>query len=115
MAKKSRSKWEQALLELLPVIAGFLFIISFRSELIIAVAVLLAIAVTFKIRYNKGEFALLLLGIATGTATELGADVIYKLQYWAKGSLFGIPLWLPLIWGYGFVLIRRLGNLVVKN
>ena len=48
-----------------------------------------------------------------GLIFELGGDAIYKLQSWSEGSLFGIPSWLPLFWGLGFVFIRRFGNAVL--
>jgi len=28
--------------------------------------------------------------------------------------LFGIPIWLPIVWGYGFVAMKRIG-IILKN
>jgi len=108
-------KYKPVIFEFILVVAGFFLVMLLRDELAITAIVLLAIIVLFNIRYAKGEFFLLLLGILSGVIIEIGGDTVYHLQYWSQGSFFGIPIWLPLLWGYGFVLIRRLGDLIVKN
>lgn len=35
------------------------------------------------------------------------------VEVFIRNSLFGImPLWLPLLWGYGFIAIRRAANIL---
>jgi len=84
-----------------------------HREALITIGVVAVVAVAFKIRYYPREWSLFLLGSLMGLIFELGGDAIYKLQSWSEGSLFGIPSWLPLFWGLGFVFIRRFGNAVL--
>jgi general stress protein CsbA len=102
-------------LRTLPLLGPLLLFIITKNEYIVSLGILLFMALTFKIKYYKREWIIFIVGIICGIVGELGGDLIYKLQYWDSGSFFGIPLWLPLFWGYGFVFMRRIGNLIVKN
>jgi hypothetical protein len=84
-----------------------------HSEALIAFGVVAVVALAFRVRYYAREWWLFALGSLMGLVFELGGDAIYKLQSWSEGSLFGIPAWLPLFWGLGFVFIRRFGNTVL--
>jgi membrane-bound metal-dependent hydrolase YbcI (DUF457 family) len=75
--------------------------------------VVLLIVLTFLIRYYKNEWKILFIGIVLSLFFEIGGDLIYKAQFWENASFFGIPLWLPLLWGYGFIIIRRVGNFII--
>ena len=39
----------------------------------------------------------------------------YREQFWANTSWLDVPLWLPLAWGMGFIIIRRLGDIIVLH
>jgi hypothetical protein len=106
--------FKQIFIQLIPLLVWFLLIIS-RNELLITAGLIIAILATFKIKYYKGEWLFFLIGVIAGIILEVGGDLIYQLQYWQQGSLFGVPLWLPLFWGCAFVFIRRTGNLIVKD
>jgi len=56
-----------------------------------------------------GERYLFLVGVITGAFIEVGFRFIGFQQVWTDASFFGVPYWLPLAWGIGFVLITRLG------
>ena len=90
-----------------------LAILPTHREFLIAAGVVVVVALAFRVRYYPREWLLFTLGSALGIVFELGGDAIYKLQSWSEGSLFGIPAWLPLFWGLGFVFIRRFGNTVL--
>jgi len=49
------------------------------------------------------------IGTATGLLIEVGFRFLGYQQTWTDASLLGIPYWLPIAWGMGFVLITRLG------
>jgi len=63
----------------------------------------------------KGEFHLFLFGVLLSLIIELGLGLVARSQHWEHASLFGIPFWLPIMWGYGFVVMRRVGNLIVTQ
>ena len=48
-------------------------------------------------------------GTAAGLVIEVGFRYLGYQQVWTDASLFGVPIWLPIAWGMGFVLITRLG------
>ncbi len=94
----------------------FLLFISLftKNEFLISIILIGMLLITFKIKYYKNEWKIFLFGIIIGFLFELTGSIIYKLQYWEQGTLFGMPIWLPLFWGYGFVFIRRIGNLIAR-
>lgn len=75
-------------------------------------ASLLSIAIL--VRAERGEFYLFGLGVLLGLTIEVGLGQVARLQHWDHASLFGVPFWLPIIWGFGFVAMRRIGNIVVQ-
>jgi len=85
------------------------------DELIFTGAIILILLINFKIKYNKGEWTLFFLGFLLGLFIEVVLGLFYRMQYWENPSLLGVPLWLPFVWGYAFVFIRRIGNAIVKN
>ncbi len=108
------NKINKIIIELLPVILSLILLYFFRKELLIIFVILLAILLTFKISYKKGEIYLLFFGIFIGLIFELIGNYLLG-QRWAEASFFTIPLWLPLTWGYGFIIIRRIGNLLITK
>ena len=101
--------------QLLQLIIVFVILTFTRSELIFVFVLVILLLVNFKIKYNKNEWVLFLIGCLVGFIIEVVLGKVYRMQYWQQDSLFGVPLWLPLLWGYGFVFIRRIGNLIVKD
>ena len=109
-----KNKFLEILLQVFLLILGLVVIWIIRNEIIISFAIIILLLLSFKIRYYKKEGLLFLTGAVTGFTLEIVSDLIYKLQYWQEGSLFGIPIWLPILWGYGFIFIRRIGNLIIE-
>lgn len=70
-------------------------------------------SVVLLLRREPGEVLLFFVGFATGLIIEVGLGMVTRTQHWENASLFGVPYWLPVIWGYGFVVMRRIGNLIV--
>ena len=71
---------------------------------------ILAIAlITLKVSYHKRELLLFFIGLVFGLIIEIGLRQFGYQQVWIDASLYGVPYWLPLIWGFGFVIITRLG------
>ena len=85
-----------------------------QSEIIVSIFILTMAFIAYKIKYNKNEIKLFIIGIILGIIMEIGGDLIFKMQYWENASFFGIPLWLPILWGYAFVFIIRIGNHIIK-
>jgi hypothetical protein len=86
-----------------------------QNEFIVAGWVVILTVFLFSLRYERKEWILFLIGLIAGIIAEVGGDMIAKMQYWNNGSLLGIPLWLPLLWAFGFIVIRRIGNMIVEK
>jgi len=106
---------KEALIQVVFLLIAFALIFLTKNEILIFFLLSLFLLLVFKVKYKKGEFKVFLFGLIIGTIIELGSDQLYNLQYWKEGSFFGVPIWLPLIWGIGFVFIRRIGNLLIQK
>ena len=99
--------------EFIPFLIVLILSFIFNTELGIFFMGVILVAYTFIHRYDKGELYLFLLGIFFGIILELTGNIALG-QKWAEASFFKIPIWLPVFWGYGFIVIRRLGNIFIK-
>ena len=79
------------------------------SETALFVFVLAITILSLGLQHYKGEIKLFFLGLVLGFIIEVGLGLISRQQYWDDASLLGVPMWLPLIWGIGFVAITRVG------
>lgn len=84
-------------------------------EWYIAAAIAALLVPALRIGYMKGEWKVFLLGAGLGLFIEAVLDVVYQTQYWIDASLYTVPVWLPLVWGGGFVLIRRFTDMMVAK
>ncbi|HBD24428.1 MAG: hypothetical protein A2566_01385 [Candidatus Zambryskibacteria bacterium RIFOXYD1_FULL_40_13] len=105
---------KKILIQLGLLILAFVLLGIVRNEYVFTVIVIFLIGVSLKMDYHKNEWALLLLGFVLGFFIEVIMGLFYRFQHWDNASLLGVPIWLPLVWGYAFVLIRRVGALIVK-
>ncbi|MBI1308875.1 MAG: hypothetical protein GC129_03310 [Proteobacteria bacterium] len=85
------------------------------QEAVLTGLVVLIIGWTFWLEHQRRELLLLAVGIALGLFVEVVLGLWFRTQHWQYASLFGVPYWLPLVWGYGFVVMRRVGNLIVEE
>ncbi len=79
------------------------------SELALTVFVIAVSSLVFYWKTRLTEAYLFGIGVASGLFVEIGFRLLGYQQVWLDASLFGIPYWLPIAWGMGFVLITRLG------
>ncbi len=82
------------------------------SERVLSFTALILSGLIFMLRYNQGEATLFSIGILFGLIIEIGLRRLGSQQTWHRASFFGIPYWLPIAWGIGFVIITRLGMLI---
>jgi len=99
-----------------PATAAFLFLAfestGTMSELSLTAFIVAVTCVMFFVREHPYEPFLFIIGLTTGCTIEIGMRVLGYQQVWTSASLFGVPYWLPIVWGVGFVLITRLGMVV---
>jgi prepilin signal peptidase PulO-like enzyme (type II secretory pathway) len=107
------NKIKEVMVELLPTLFVLIFLVFLRGEIALFILILLASFITFKIKFHKKELYLFLFGFIMGIIFELIGNFVLG-QSWPDASFFTIPIWLPLSWGYAFIVIRRIGNIIVK-
>jgi hypothetical protein len=95
-------------------VAFFLLQVLVLREIPLTLAALTLCVLLF-IRRESGEVHLFAVGVFLALVIEVGLGLVARSQHWEHASLLGVPYWLPLIWGYGFVVIRRAGNLIVRH
>lgn len=99
---------------------SILLIVLFIFELFLTEWQFFAVVIIFSIfsvlikPENNKEKYLYIIGVLLGLVIEIGLGLIHRQQMWTNASLWGVPVWLPFIWGLGFIYIRRIGNLIVK-
>jgi 4-hydroxybenzoate polyprenyltransferase len=108
-------KLKKAIIQTVLLLLFFAITFIINNEIAVTIILILFLIIAFKFRYNKGEWRVFVLGLIIGIVLELGGYYFHRLQYWTVDGFFGIPLWLPVVWGIGFVFIRRIGNLLVDK
>lgn len=97
----------------IPIIASFLFLISQAagrfSELALTAFIVTVTFLIFVLKEHRNEKYLFITGILVGSFIEIGLRILGYQQTWTDASLFGVPYWLPIAWGLGFVVITRVG------
>ncbi len=97
----------------IPIVASLLFLIFQHtgrfSELALTAFIVAVSFLIFLMKDHKNEEYLFVIGMLVGSFIEIGLRVLGYQQVWTEASLFGVPYWLPIAWGLGFVLITRFG------
>jgi hypothetical protein len=78
-----------------------------KNDWVLAVVYILIIAVALKVRYEKNDNLVLLFGFLVMIASEL-FFISTGVETFSRRTLFGkMPLWLPFLWAYAFVAMKR--------
>ncbi len=97
----------------IPAAAAFLFLAfesaSALSEFALTAFIIAVTFIIFIVKDHKNELWLFISGMVFGCVIEIGLRILGHQQNWTQASLFGIPYWLPIAWGIGFVIITRFG------
>jgi hypothetical protein len=101
-------------LEATPVIIMVLLIPLVLNDYILAVLYLLITCVSFVVKREKNDIAIYFFGLVIMTISET-FFLTTGVETFTRTTLFGImPIWLPLLWAYGFVAIKR-GTRILEN
>lgn len=73
----------------------------------LTLAYIVIIFVSLRIKYHKRETLIFVSGFIVMIISEY-IFISTGVEKFIRNSLFGImPLWLPFLWGYGFIAIKR--------
>lgn len=94
-------------LNAIPVLIMIGLIPVIQNDYYLALAYLGIIAVAFGMRHTRNDFFVFIFGLVIMIFSEW-LFVSTGVETFTRNSLFGLmPIWLPLLWGYGFVAIKR--------
>ena len=95
------------------IILFFLIESFYPSEYLLLILLITLSFVILKLNKFR-EAKLYILGLILGFIVEYLMGFISRSQYWINTSLLPIPLWLPFAWGYGFIIVYKIGKLIVR-
>ena len=89
----------------IPIMIGLIPII--QNDYFLTIVYVGIILVSFLIKKERGEILIFFLGFFMMIISEV-IFVSTGVETFVRNTLFGLmPLWLPFLWGYGFVVIKR--------
>ncbi len=78
-----------------------------QDDCILVSVYVLIITASFFLQYNKWEYLIFTIGFFAMLISEY-FFISTGVEIFLRHSLFGImPVWLPVLWAYGFVVISR--------
>ncbi len=78
-----------------------------ENEIFLAALYILIIIASFFVTYDRNDIIFFAFGFITLFFSEY-FFVSTGVEVFLRNSLFGLmPLWLPILWGYAFVAMRR--------
>lgn len=97
----------EIILQASPVILMVLLIPLLQNDYYLASVYILIIVVSFLVQRQRNDVTIFFFGLVVMTISET-FFLMTGVETFNRTSLFGImPIWLPLLWAYGFVAIKR--------
>jgi len=104
---KIKDKILQIFLNTIPVILMIAIIPVFKNDYVLTGIYVLIIAISFTIKYEKKDYLFFIFGFIIMIISEY-FFVSIGVETFIRNSLFGLmPLWLPILWAYAFVVMKR--------
>lgn len=98
--------------EILLILLMIILIIFIKNDYLLSGVYIIIIIISFLIKYEKKDLLFLIFGLIIMTIFEY-FFLLTKVETFNRNSLFGImPLWLPILWAYAFVAIKRVINVL---
>lgn len=87
---------------------------TIRNDVVLTAVYAAIVAAMFAIQWRRKDLIVFVFGLFVMTCMEY-LFVTTGVETFLRHSLFGVmPLWLPVLWGYGFVVIRRTAALIAE-
>ena len=99
------------LLNILPIIAMIWLISIIKNDYILTLAYIGIISIALNIKREHNDVKVLLAGFVCMTLSEY-IFISTGVEKFMRVSLLGMPLWLPFLWAYGFIVIKRIIQMI---
>lgn len=94
-------------LNVVPILVMIGLISVVRDDYLLTVVYIGIILISFFVKKEKGDIFIFIFGFFVMILSEM-VFVSTGVETFIRNTLFGLmPLWLPFLWGYGFVAIKR--------
>jgi hypothetical protein len=113
----ANKKIKLILLHTLPLLVGIFFSYLFWREknILFWLYVFVVFILILFGKDKKSEFFVFMYGAIIGFVVETLGTQISGYQKFVSHNFLGIPAWLIIAWGYGFVLMKRIGLVISKG
>lgn len=102
-----KNKVINIVLNIIPILIMIGLISFIQSDYLLTVIYIIIILISFFIKKEKGDVFIFIFGFFVMIISEI-IFVSTGVETFVRNTLFGLmPLWLPFLWGYGFVAIKR--------
>lgn len=109
------SKTSKIILETLPILFGILLSYLFwQNSVLLFILYLTLTLFLIYLHKDKSELIIFIYGVLIGIVVEVVGTQISGYQSFTKPDFEGIPIWLPLAWGYGFIAMKRIGFILKR-
>ena len=100
------------LINLLPIFVMIIAIRVFDNDYVLVIFYLALICLAFAVKYQQKDIMFFTFGLVAMTISEY-FFISVGVETFNRNSLFGImPLWLPILWGYVFVVMKRVIRII---
>ena len=104
---------KKIMLNIIPIIIMIGLIPLIKNDYYILLAYLIIIGICLKIHYEKKEYKLLITGLIFMFLAEF-FFISTKVEIFTSQTLINMPIWLPILWGYGFIVIKRISYELIR-
>lgn len=103
-------KLRSIFLETMPILLGVvLSYFLWQYGVLLAVVYLTLTLALIYAHKDKSELVIFFYGVLVGLLVETVGTSVSGYQSFAEPDFAGIPVWLPIVWGYGFIAMKRIG------
>lgn len=100
-------KFSQIILNVIPILIMMGLIPLIKNDYILTLAYIVIIVISFLFKKEKNEIKIFLFGFVVMILAE-AVFISTGVETFVRDTLFGLmPLWLPFLWGYSFVAMKR--------
>ena len=102
-----KNKIINIVLNIIPILVMIWLIPVIENDYLLTLIYIVIILISFVVKKEKGDIFIFLFGFFAMILSEM-VFISTGVETFVRNTLFGLmPLWLPFLWGYGFVVIKR--------
>src|SRR3989344_9576519 len=104
---------KKIILNIIPILVMILLIKVIKNDYYLLLSYVILILILFKINYEKNEYKVLISGIILMFVIEY-IFISTSVETFTSQTLINMTIWLPVLWGYGFIVINRVSKELLK-